>query len=92
MLPTTTCLQHLREAPVPAKLMKTNISETMCMCARINQREYSTTKHKHAIAPLWLPICAGEIVSLAAVGVQYGELQSEVMHYVMYIVNSTSGQ
>lgn len=92
MLPTATCLQHLREAPVPEELIKTNMSDTMCMCARTNQREYSPTKHKHAIARIWLPICAGEIVSLAAVCVQYGGLQSEVMHYVMHTVNSTSGQ
>lgn len=45
MLPTATCLQHLREAPVPEELIKTNMSDTMCMCARTNQREYSPTKH-----------------------------------------------
>lgn len=54
------------------------------------------TQHKHAIAPsralVFGSLCMGEIVSLAAICVQYGGLQSEVMHYVMHTVNSASGQ
>ncbi|KAK9956139.1 hypothetical protein ABG768_013892, partial [Culter alburnus] len=45
VLPTATCLQHHCEALVPEELIKSSMSERMCMCVGINQRGYSPTKH-----------------------------------------------
>lgn len=89
VLPTATCLQHHCEALVPEELIKSSMSERMCMCVGINQRGYSPTKHNIRKQLLLLgpnTLHAGEIVSLAAICVQYGGLQSEVMHYVRHTI------
>lgn len=89
--PTATRLQHFCEALVPEEMIKTN----MYMCVRIDQRGYSPTKHSVCMRLLLFApyiLRAGEIVSLAAICVRYGGLQSEVMHYVRHVVTSASGQ